>query len=175
MRANLRGKTKSKRGVEAALAILEHRREITMEDRIRGRGGHGRSEWRQEAMGWARGRGWTCPTGTLSQQTPLHKETLVVEFGTGWEGATEGLKGVLDRVISMDAERQTLKAAGGKPTLQSVPDLLAKFQDAATHPGGAAAWAVHRGGGLQGELAAIWGSPSCVEGSGAQAMNKGKE
>ena len=175
MRANLRGKTRSKMGVEAALATLEHSKEITLEDRVRGRGGHGRREWRQEAMGWAKERGWTCPQGTLSQQAPLHRETLVVEFGTGWEGATEGLKGAFDRVISMDAERQTLKAEGGKPTLQSVPDLLGKFQDAAAHPGGAAAWAVQRSGGLQGELAAIWGSPSCVEGSGAQSMNKGKE
>jgi hypothetical protein len=77
----------------------------------------------------------------------------------------------------VDAERQTLKAKGGKPTLQSVPDLLATFQEAATHPGGATTWAVQRGGGRQGELAAIWGSPSCVhvEGSGAQATNKGKE
>jgi hypothetical protein len=175
MRANLRGRTRSKMGVEAALAILEHSGEITLEDRVQGRGGHGRNMWRQEAMTWARERQWTCPSGTLSQQAPLHRETLVVEFGTGWEGATEGLKGVFDRVISMDAERQTLKAEGGKPTLQSVPDLLGRFQDAAAHPGGAAAWAVQRSGGLQGELAAIWGSPSCVEGSGAQAINKGKE
>ena len=175
MRANLRGQTNSKKGVEAALAILEHSGKLTMEDRVRGRGGHERGEWRKEALEWAKRRGWATPAVTLSQQAPIHRETLVVEFGTGWEGATEGLKGAFDRVISMDAERQTLKAEGGKPTLQSVPDLLGKFQDAAAHPGGAAAWAVQRSGGLQGELAAIWGSPSCVEGSGAQAMNKGKE
>jgi hypothetical protein len=71
-----------------------------------------------------------------------------------------------------EADPQGERSEGGKPTLQSVPDLLATFQEATS---GAAAWAVQRGGGRQGELAASWGSPSCVEGSGAQAMNKGKE
>jgi hypothetical protein len=176
MKANLRGLTRSKMGVEAALAALEQAGEIAIEDRIRGKGGASRTEWREEARQWARARGWTLEEAAPPKQAPFApKESIVVELGTGWEGATEGLKGAFDRVISMDLSRQTMEARGGRPSVKSVPDLLTPFEVAANHPDGAATWALMKGGGRQGELAAIWASPSCKEGSVAQGLNKGKQ
>lgn len=176
MKANLRGPTRSKMGVEAALAALEQAGEIVIEDRIRGKGGASRTEWREEARRWAKGRGWKVDEAASPKQAPFApKETIVVELGTGWEGATEGLKGAFDRVISVDLSRQTMEARGGRPSVRSVPDLLTPFEVAANHPDGAATWALMRGGGRQGELAAIWASPSCKEGSVAQGLNKGKQ
>jgi hypothetical protein len=172
MKANLRGKNGSGMAIEATLASLEAQKEITIEDRMRKKGGGERRGWRNEAIEWARERGWKMTALTLPQPTPIsRKETVVVEMGTGWEGATEGLKQSFDRVISMDAKRQTTRKGGGK---KSVPDLLMTFQKAATHPKGAAIAAASLGGAKKGELAAIWASPSCVEFSVAQSQNKGR-
>ena len=170
MKANLRGRNGSGAAIEATLALLEAQKEVIIEDRMRTKGGGERKEWRKEAVEWARARGWQIGTLTLPQQTPIsRREEVVVEMGTGWEGATEGLKQSFDRVISMDVKRQTVEEGGGK---RSVPDLLMSFQKAATHPKGAAIAAAALGGAKKGELGAIWASPSCVEFSVAQSLNK---
>jgi hypothetical protein len=80
---------------------------------------------------------------------------VAVELGAGWEGATEGLRRVWDRVITIDTTRQTLKKREkGKTATKSTPDFLTTFQRAAKHPEGAAVWAAQKGGARKGELAA---------------------
>lgn len=158
-------------GVEAMVVEMEDNGEITLEDRVRGKGGRPRPRWREEARGWARERGWkqtpTLPTTGPSRGPP--KEQVAVEFGTGWEGATEGMRRVWDRVITVDLKRQTLVHRGAKST----PDFLTTFEQAANHQQGAAIWAAKKAGARKGELAAIWASIDCTYWTTAQGFQKG--
>ena len=57
MKDNIRG-TMPKIGIEAVVASMEGSGEITLEDRVKGRGAKPRTTWRKEAAEWARKRGW---------------------------------------------------------------------------------------------------------------------
>ena len=168
MKENLRRGVTAK-GIEAIIVELEDSKDITLEDRVKGLGGRSRPDWRREAREWASARGWPVPTtATPTTGQPVGPEEVAVEMGSGWEGATEGLRRVWGRVITMDMKRQTLVHRGAKST----PDFLTTFEEAATHPGGAALWAARRAGAKKGELAAIWLSPDCTHWSTAQGFQK---
>ena len=166
MKENLKEKRVGTLGVEAAVAYLEATGEVSLEDRVRGAGGKERREWRKEAKEWATKRGWVqIATSTLHSPPPLpKKEAVALELGSGWEGATEGLRRVWDRVITVDLSRHTMKAGAQS----SAPDLLWSFEDLAALP---TRWLQDKGRVKKGELAAIWASPSCKEFSTLQGLN----
>jgi hypothetical protein len=173
MKDNLRRESLPVLAIEAVVSIMEEEGTITLEDRIRGPLAAPRPKWRQEAWTWARIQGWKVPQGDPRTQTRIPKESVVVELGTGYEGATEGLRVTYSRVVSVDLMRQPVVAKERK----SVPDILVTFQAAAQRgkeTGGAAFWVAQQAQVLKGELAAIWASPSCQEGSIAQGLNKNK-
>ena len=99
-----------------------------MEDRVRGFLGQPRPEWRRESWDWARSKGWlqchVVPEGDPRAQTRIQEESVVVEFGTGYEGATDGLRIPYSRVVSVDITRQPVVAKERK----SVPDFLVSFE-----------------------------------------------
>jgi len=173
MKDNLRKASIPALGIEAVVSIMEAEGDLTLEDRVRGFLGQPRPEWRRESWEWARSKGWLVPEGNPRGQTRIPKESVVVEFGTGYEGATDGLRIPYSRVVSVDITRQPVVAKERK----SVPDFLVSFETAAQNgkeTGGAAFWVAQQAQVLKGELAAIWASPSCKEGSIAQGLNKGK-
>ena len=112
MKATLRVDGGSRKGVEAAVLMAEARGELSLEDRVRAQRGKPRPNWRQEAMEWATEAGWDLPThptlNTTPQKTPMPAMTTVIELGSGWEGATEGLRTMFDRVVTVDKNINTI-------------------------------------------------------------------
>ena len=161
--------------VDAALVILAAKGEIIVENRKQGQGGAGR-QWAKESLEWAVQQKWI--TRTLAKEYEAkskgrieeheRKETVCIELGSGWGGATEGLNQVFDRVIEVDKEQQKLK--GGSKTK---PDILTTFQQGTNKKGGLARWIAINSRVKQGELVAGWASPSCTEHSVSAGMNKG--
>lgn len=91
------------------------------------------------------------------------------ELGSEWEGATEGLQQVFNRVVKMDMERRSITRQR-----KSAPDFLQTFEEAQDKLGGTVSWMTKRAGVRQGELQAIWASPSCKEETAAN-VNKGRK
>jgi hypothetical protein len=87
--------------------------------------------------------------------------------GLGLGGLRQGDLGGCREADPQGERRQTHPAVGARPT--------GNLSGGSNSPRRGNSLGNPEGGGRQGEMAAIWGSPSCVEGSGAQAMNKGKE
>ena len=171
LKDNARGGSGSGKAVEAILWELEQEGGISLEDVIRGKGGAERRGWREEARQWGLARGWRMPARTAPRGAPIPPaEAAMVELGSGWEGATDGLKLVWDRVITVDKERHTISGKGFA-LRKSNPDVLTTFQQAAKHPKGAALGVAQLGGVLQGNLGAIWVSPSCKLWSTLQNLN----
>jgi hypothetical protein len=166
MKQNLRTGSSGK-GVEAVVARLEGEGEIEVEDRVRGAGGATRTGWRKEAQEWAEKKGWTTTAATKVREAIEggdKREEIVIEFGSGWEGATEGLRKEWGRVVTIDLQRQSIVGHGRK----GAPDLLMGFQTVAEK---GIQWLRATVGARKGEIAAIWVSPSCKEWSRAQTMN----
>lgn len=166
--------------IEATLALLAAEEGVTMEGRVQGRLKQKR-DWIKEAVEWAITKGWrlTHPhatTLTLAKRrikTRGENETAMVELGSGWLGATEGLQRVVTRVIQQDEKRQTLARVKGK-NIKAAPDILAKFQAANPAWGPVIAAAKTANVNLKEELVGAWVSPSCKNMSTAQGFQKGK-
>ena len=170
MRENLRSGAGTAMAVEATVAAMEREGVLTVEDRVRKNGGGERKEWREESTQWAKEQGWMEPRGMeQTERRKEGKEACAVEIGTGWEGATEGLRKVWDRVATLDKQRQTMKI---QPRVQSAPDFQTTFEEAAKQEGGIALWMARGAGMRKGELAAIWASPDCSHWSTGQGFQK---
>ena len=131
-------------------------------------------EWRREALAWAKDRGWVTPIETHEgpQSAPKpQQEAVAIEMGTGWEGATEGLRKVWDRVVTVDAERNKVRT---KSTCKTVPDILASFQTLKQTKDSTIKWIRRKAGIRKGEVWAIWASPSCKPWSIANHLNDNK-
>lgn len=127
----------SVQGVDAALVIVAAEGEITIENKVRGDGGATR-DWAQDAVKWARRQRWL--TAAQAQTTlasarqhivdvELHA-AVCVELGSGWGGATEGLKEAFDEVVTLDKVQQHLGWG-----VRASPDLLqALMQPLALQP-----------------------------------------
>ena len=167
--------------IEATLALLAAEEGIKMESRVQGRRKSER-DWIQEAIEWAAVAGWTMkhPTArtiTLAREnitTRGKEETVIVELGSGWLGATEGLQKVVTRVIQQDEKRQTIARIGGR-NIKAAPDILKPFQSADPSKGPIIAAARAANVNMKEELIGTWISPSCKNMSTAQGFQKGKQ
>jgi hypothetical protein len=167
--------------IEATLALLAAEEGMKMESRVQGSLKKDRN-WIQEAIRWAVASGWQLkhpPARTLTLATQRvttrgENETVIVELGSGWLGATEGLQRVAMRVVQQDEKRQTLARVRGK-NIKAAPDILAKFQDANPRWGPIIAAAKTANVNLREELIGAWISPSCRNMSTAQGFQKGKK
>jgi hypothetical protein len=169
VKERLRGGCGSRKGVEMVVLTMEHHQDVTIEDRIQARGGHPRVAWRKEAVAWAREQGWVVPeTLTLTPQiAPIRSEEVAIEMGSGWEGATEGLRKMYDRVITVDRKINTIT----RGERYAVPDLKMEFSTLANHPKGAVLKAAEIAGVRKGDVGAVWASPQCTLWTPGQAMN----
>jgi hypothetical protein len=167
--------------IEATLTLLAAEEGIKMESRVQGKRKTER-DWIQEAVEWATKAGWTMKhpatlTITLAKQnitTRGEAETVIVEMGSGWMGATEGLQRVVTRVIQQDEKRQTIARVGGK-NIKAAPDILNTFQSANPTMGPIIAAARAANVNMKEELVGTWISPSCKNMSTAQGFQKGKQ
>ena len=72
---------------------------------------------------------------------PKKPETVAIELGSGWEGATRGLRQVFDRVITVDKEKQTINK-----TTTAMPDYLTEFTKGRHREGGIINWIATKAG-----------------------------
>ena len=142
--------------------------ELTLEDRVQGPGGRKRPRWRHEAHTWATQQGWVVRW--VPTDPPAHRNTerIAIELGSGWEGASEGLRMVWDRVLTLDQTRHTLTKAGSKTT----PDFVTTFQQAASHRQGICTWMASKGGASPAQIGGVWVSADCTVWSTAQGFQK---
>ena len=180
MEHNLTARGNTRTQVAAAIILVAMEDHMKVEDRRQGVGGS-ESKWVTETVQWAHRQGWlqagnqTLSTvqkaaSQLVNPHPHKKETVCIEFGSGWEGATKGLKQVYDRVITVDRERQHIG-----PARQANPDYLIEFSTARNKKEGIVKYIAQQAGVRKGELQAVWMSPDCTEETVAQAINKGKK
>ena len=177
MERNLKTPKQTTATVAAAICIVAQEDKYIVETRRKARGGKDR-DWADEAMEWAISAGWMTRAGTRKTLQYMHKNTqeetrkrqVAIDLGVGWRGASEGLETKFDKVVGMDCEQQKMNK-----TTYAVVDIKGKFQDKATHKGGLISWVQMMGGIRKGELVAVWASPSCIEETKAQRMNKNKE
>ena len=171
MKASLRVDGGSRKGVEAAVLMAEARGELSLEDRVKAQKGLPRPAWRQEAMKWAEEAGWNLPTHptleTAPQKTPMPAATTVIELGSGWEGATEGLKAMFDRVVTVDKNINTIT----HHKAWAVPELRTTFEKLGQNKQGAVLKAAETAGVTMQELAGVWASPHCTLWSTGQEMS----
>jgi len=168
---------KDRRTVTAAILIAAA--EMGMRVEVFDGGARGRAGDRvAEAHQWAVEAGWVqkaAATATLAQWRDLAirrgpgAQTIMIEMGVGWEGATEGFKKVFDRVVGIDNRRHRI---GDKGWTQ--PDFLREFQDANEWEGGMVLGMASRARARKGDRLSSFGSIDCTEESLAQALNYGK-
>lgn len=170
-------KRRSTKEVDAALVMLAAQGEITVENRKQGVGRSNRN-WVRESLQWAEEQKWvtSAEARELEEKAAPNvtehadAETVCIELGSGWGGATEGLRRVFDRVVEVDMQQHALK--GGEKTK---PDIMTTFQAGRDKAGGLARWIAVKSMVREGEMIAGWASPSCTEYSVSAAMNKNKE
>ena len=153
------------------MLMAEARGELSLEDRVKAQRGLPRPAWRQEAMQWAEEAGWNLPTHptleTAPQKTPMPAATTVIELGSGWEGATEGLKAMFDRVVTVDKNINTIT----HHKAWAVPELRTTFEKLGHNKQGAVLKAAETAGVTMQELAGVWASPHCTLWSTGQEMS----
>ena len=182
MEANLTRPGEPRSSTAAAIILTAMDLKMTVEDRRQGSGRCNR-DWVEESLTWAKNQGWlqarqqqmkaamAAAKNTVTSH-PKKPETVAIELGSGWEGATRGLRQVFDRVITVDKEKQTISK-----TTTAMPDYLTEFTKGRHREGGIINWIATKAGTRKqgGELKAIWVSPDCTEETVAQAINKGKK
>ena len=168
---------KDRRTVTAAILIAAA--EMGMRVEVFDGGARGRAGDRvAEAHQWAVEAGWVqkaAATATLARWRDLairrgpEAQTIMIEMGVGWEGATEGFRKVFDRVVGIDNRRHRI---GDKGWTQ--PDFLREFQEANEWEGGMVLGMASRARARKGDRLSSFGSIDCTEESLAQALNYGK-
>ena len=163
--------------VRAALVLCAAAGEMQVEDMRRRGGGAAPGDRVQEAVDWMVQQQWVRlqdAPGLVSrakqryvQRTGEHP--TVIELGSGWEGATGGLRKTWPRVVTMDKQPQQSRGR----VLH--PEILAEFEAGGEHHAGLVEWARVRSDVSQGELGAVWASADCTQESTGQGMNKDKD
>ena len=145
--------------------------------RSRDHGGRMHTEtWADQAREWATQAGWEVMSEDDHNKVRdmLQSTTtgmVVQEWGSGWEGATEGLRQGLtkhERLITIDITPH--KSTGEKRGVVA-PDVC---MDMADHQGTLVAAVAKRSKSSYRQTRAVWWSPSCVSQSHAQHANKTK-
>lgn len=183
---NLRPQNTSRTCVSAALVMVAIEDGIRVEDRRQANGrppAEGSPKprsWLKEAAEWAWEKGWLQSKREKKEmikegkkqvnEHPNRLEKVMIEFGSGPEGGTEGHRRVWDRVITQD-EIATILWRDRK----TVPEVLASFELYAKKKGGLVAYICKKTGVRKGELMAIWASPSCKEDSTGQGFQLDNE
>ena len=177
MEKNLTREHDTTHRIAVAILTVAAEKGLQVEDRRTGVGRQKRN-WLQETKAWATAQkiriaGTTQAMREANQRVKQHpkaKEAVCMEEGSGWEGATKGLRQAFDRVITSDKVRQTIK---GKD--KADPDFL---EDITKYKGDERGWVSRKATKArvrQGELQALWISAPCTEETTAQGFNKGKK
>ena len=177
MEKNLTAAGDTTHRVAVAIITVAAEAGMKVEDRREGRGKAERN-WLKETQTWAKAQNIKI-SGVVPalrdaamriQQHPKGDEAVCLEEGSGWEGATKGLRQAFDRVITSDIKRQTIRG-----TVKADPDLLEDIVKYKKDKKGWVQQQATKAGVRKGELQAIWISPPCTEESTAQGFNKGKK
>ena len=168
--------------VRAAIVILASRGEVRVQARVEGKGSAPNTTWVEDSTQWAVEQGWLTQqegvsTGLQASQNISGMQAFVptlLELGTGYEGATEGLKRAWERVVTQDMVRQKITPRRrGDPGRWAVLEHKEEFGKAAGHGRGMVQWIGGRTKVRPRELGAVWASPSCKPWSTLQALNEG--
>ena len=128
--------------VRAAIVILAAKGEVRVKARVESSGGAPNETWVREALQWASQQGWmTKEEAAATEHRANQKITDMQEFvptllelGTGYEGATEGLKEAWTRVVTQDMTRQKITPRKrGDPGRWAVLEHKETFGKAAGH------------------------------------------
>jgi hypothetical protein len=128
--------------------------------------------WEEKAMAWAVARKWltTSKASTILRRAKAHikqvpRDTLtILEMGSGWEGATEGLRQVIPRVVTWDMQSQVLGEKG-----RTSPEILGLFSRGGQK---AVRWAAAKAGVSRKGARMLWVSLSCTHTSVANGMGR---
>ena len=132
--------------------------------------------WTHDIAQWAVRNEWV-PAATAEsvrekagkRVTYIDPDTLtLIELGSGWEGATEGLKEVIPRVVTVDDKRQSKGAKKGS----TVPELRGRFNRGKEK---AVRWVASKAGVSSKGGKMLWASVSCKEGSVGNSLGKTKK
>ena len=168
-------KRESQKEIDAAAVVLAARGEIVIEARVQTMRNEG-TTWADAAIQWAVAAGWMGQKEAadilIKAKKAIHtageQVPTIIELGSGWNGATEGLRRVFGRVVTLDKAQHPI----GKGR-RTHPDILASFQRGRDKEGGVVRWAARMSRTTVQELAAVWASPACTEESTCQGFNKG--
>ena len=176
MEKNLTRGSDSRMRVAVAILQVAAEKDLQVQDRRTGVGRQQRN-WLEEAQAWATEKDLLVLStkGAVSQaknrvtQHPAGGEAVCLEVGSGWEGATKGLREAFDRVVTIDKERQTISRK-----TKADPDFLAAVEQGREREGGIVKWLATRAGVRTNEMQGLWISIPCTEETTAQGLNKGK-
>ena len=173
---NLRKKT-SRSAVYAAMLRAVHQGSIALEVRPTGPGGAKITlqDWTRKHLQWAEHAGWRTKQESRAMATSLAMNThltevnddqpTILELGTGWEGAYEGMILTGVRVIACDIMQQRIG-----PDRMSYPDLLIDFASA---QGNLVRHIASIAKVKKSAIIGVFASPSCKEHSVANALGMG--
>ena len=146
---------------------------MAAEGRIRVEHTLGGSQWVHDTLQWAVQKGLTTAaqaqlvgSRAKARVTAIDPDTLTItELGSGWEGATEPLKEVIPRVVTVDNTRQNKGAVKGL----TVPELRARFRRGKEK---VVRWVASKAGISRKGGKLLWASVSCQEGSVGNGLGK---
>ena len=163
--------------IHAALLLCAVAGEVTVEDMRQGDGGSAPPDIVGDAVAWMVQKQWISQeeaqqveaAGRTVYTQRAQQQTVLLELGSGWEGATQGLRQEWDRVVTMDRKAQQSRGR------QCIPDILGEFSDGLKHEQGLVTWAREKAQIKKEELGAVWASVDCTEESTSQGMQKGRK
>ena len=167
-----------RQAVYAALLLAAHNGVITLEVRPAGKGGAliPLRQWVMCHLDWAWHNQWISKSARKQIATALHAgaqlrtidddQPTIIELGTGWEGAWEGMTAAGVRVVTVDIMQQ--KIGKGRMTH---PDLIMDFMQGG---GRLVRRVAHLAKVRKRALIGVFASPSCKDTSVANGLGKGK-
>ena len=125
-------------------------------------------------MDWATQQGWvTSEEGDAAMQdadqhvTTIDPDTVtLIELGSGWEGATEGFRQVIPRVVTVDVTRCQMGERG-----KAVPEVRARFERGGER---LVRWVAAKAGVSRDGARMVWVSVSCKEGARPNSLGRSR-
>jgi hypothetical protein len=153
--------------IYAILAEMAAEKEIVLQ--LSPYHGKGKREWQREISSRLEERGWSTTERAMeiakAVQTFPETNRTIIELGSGWEGATDGLRSAreVDRVITVDQEPHNLGQRGTRH-----PEVLMRFEQA--KEGELIQDVAKKAAAKLEDIIGIWASLSCIEHSTANAL-----